>query len=65
MAGLANAVHALLPLVTDVWWAALPEPGKIHATARWSDVLHHIDPGPYQNLLHEALQAALRLAEER
>ena len=27
----ASAVHALLPLVTDVWWATLSERGEIHS----------------------------------
>ena len=27
----AYAVHALLPVVTDVWWAVLPQPGEVHA----------------------------------
>ena len=35
------------------WWAALPEPGEIHATARWPDVLRHNDPGPDRDFLHE------------
>ena len=49
----ANAVHALLPLVSDVWWATLPEPGEIHATARWPDVLRRFDPSAVRDLLHE------------
>ena len=38
----AYAVHALLAVVTDVWWAVLPEPGEVHATARWPDALRRV-----------------------
>ena len=42
----AYDVHALLPVVTDVWWAVLPEPGEVHATALWPDALSRARPGP-------------------
>ena len=59
----ANAVHTLLfLLVTDVWWATLPEPGEIHAMARWPHVLRRVDPGFKQDLLHQAAQEARCLA---
>ena len=41
----AYAVHALLPVVSDVWWAVLPEPGEVHATALWPDALGRAGPG--------------------
>ena len=40
----AVEVHALLPRLTDVWWAALPEPGQVGATARWPDILRRVPP---------------------
>ena len=55
-------MHALLPTVTDVWWATLTEPGEIHATARWPDVLRRVDPALHQDLLHEVTQEARRVA---
>ena len=58
----AHAVHALLPRVTDVLWATLPQPGGIHATAPWPDVLRRVDPALHQDLLHEVGQEARRLA---
>ena len=59
---MAYAVHALLPVVTDVWWAALPQPEEIQATARWPDVLRRTVPGPDRDRLHEVFPEALRLA---
>ena len=56
-------MHALLPLVTDVWLAALPELEEVRATARWPDVLRRVDPGLHPNLLHEVAREASRLAE--
>ena len=58
----AWAVHALLPLVTDVWWTALLEPGEIRATAWWPDVLRRTEPGPDPDRLHEVHRGALRVA---
>ena len=58
----ANLVHALLPLVTNVWGTTLPEQGKIHATARWPDVLRRVDPGLHRDLLHDVAKEARRLA---
>ena len=54
----ANAVHALLPMVSDLRWATLPELGEIHATARWPDVLRRVDPALHRDLLHEVAQEA-------
>ena len=48
----ANAVRALPPMVGEVWWATLPEPGEIHATVWWPDVLCPVNPGLNQHLLH-------------
>ena len=58
----ANAVHTLLPLVTDVCWATVPQPGEIHATVRWPDDLRRVDPRIQRDLLHEVAQEARRLA---
>ena len=58
----ANAVHALLPLVSDVWWAILPEPGEIHATARWPNVLCRVDLGLHQDVVHQVAQEGRRHA---
>ena len=44
----AAEVHALLPRLTDLWWAALLEPGEVWATAPWPDVLRRIHPGPHR-----------------
>ena len=59
---MADAVHALLPMVTEAWWAVLPEPGEVHAMAWWPDVLRRIGPGSGRDRLHEVFQEALRLA---
>ena len=58
----ACAVHALLPVVTDVCWGVLLEPGEVHATARWPDALRRIGPGPDRDRLYEVLEETLRLA---
>ena len=55
-------VHALLPLVTEGWWATVPEPGEIHATARWPDVLRRTDTGLHVDLLRKVAEEARRLA---
>ena len=55
-------MHALLPMVSDIKWATLPEPGEIHAMARWPAVLRSVDPGLHRDLLHEVTQEARRLA---
>ena len=59
---MAYAVNALLPVVTNVWWDALPEPEEIQATARWPDVLCRTVPGPDGDRLHDVFREALRLA---
>ena len=59
---MAYAVHALLPVVTDVWWAVLPEPGEVHATALWPDALRRAGPGPVQDRMYKVFQETLRLA---
>ena len=57
------AVHAHhLCLVTDVWWAGLPEPGEVHATALWPGALSRAGPGPVQDRIYEAFRETLRLA---
>ena len=56
------AVHALLPVVTDVWWAVLPQPGEVHATALWPDALNRAGPGPVQDRMYEVFQETLHLA---
>ena len=59
----AAEVQALLPRITDVWWAALPELGEVWATVRWPDVLRRVGPGLHQDLLPEVAPEAGRLAE--
>ena len=58
----AYDVHALLRVVTDVWWAVLPEPGEVHATALWPDALSRAGPGPVQDRMYEVFSETLRLA---
>ena len=58
----AYAVHALLPVVTDVWWAVLPEPAEVHATALWPDALNRAGPAPHQDRMCEVFRETLRLA---
>ena len=48
----ANAVHALFAMVSDIKWATLPEPREIHATALWPHVLRRVDPGLHRDRLH-------------
>ena len=60
---MAYAVHALLPVVTDVWWAALPGPEEVQTTARWPDVLRRAVPEPDRDRLHELFHEALCLAK--
>ena len=63
-------MHALLPWITNIWWAALPELGQVWATARWPDVLRRVDPlfwgvdpGLHRDLVHKVAREASRLAE--
>ena len=58
----AYAVHDLLPEVSDVWWAVLPEPGEVHATALWPDALRRARPGVARDRMYEVLRETLRLA---
>ena len=58
----AYAVHALLPVVSDVWWAVLPEPGEVHATALWPDALRRAGPGAARDRMYEVFRETLRLA---
>ena len=61
----AYAVHDLLPEVSDVWWAVLPEPGEVHATALWPDALRRAGPGAARDRMYEVFQETLRLAGDR
>ena len=58
----AYAVHDLLPEVSDVWWAVLPEPGEVHATALWPDALRRAGPGAARDRMYEVFRETLRLA---
>ena len=58
----AYDVHALLPVVTEVWWAVLPEPGGVHATAMWPDAPSRAGPGPVQDRMYELFPETIRLA---
>ena len=58
----AYAVHALLPVVTDEWWAVLPEPGEVYATALWPNALSRAGPGPARDRMYQVFQETLRLA---
>ena len=59
---MAYAVHDLLPEVSDVWWAVLPEPGEVHATALWPDALRRAVPGAARDRMYEVFRETLRLA---
>ena len=63
--GVATAVHGVLPVVSELWWATMPEPGEVWATAQWPDVLRRVDPGLHQDLLQEVAREASRLAGGR
>ena len=61
----AYAVHALLPTVSDVWWAVPPEPGEVHATALSPDALRGAGPGAARDRMYEVFREALRLEGDR
>ena len=58
----AYAVHDLLPEVSNVWWAVLPEPGEVHVTALWPDALRRAGPGAARDRMYEVFRETLRLA---
>ena len=58
----AYAIHPLLPVVTDAWWAVLPEPGQVHATAPWPDALRRAGQAPVRDRMYEVFRETLRLS---